>query len=212
MRAVKVALAAGLALLAVAIALTLLGSPLSVAAANKVPGNETAIWETHRGATFCQAHEALPRGTTAIRVWLDAASGPRVSVVVYSRGRVLTSGSRASIWVGGAVTIPVKPVPRAVADVKVCASFRLHDETVIVQGSATSAAVATREGPVALYGKMGIEFLRPSTRSWASQALEVARRMGLGRATPGTWVVLLVLALLASVVALASRLLLRELG
>jgi hypothetical protein len=211
MRAVRVALAAGLALVALAVGLTLHSTPLSVAASNKVPGNEGPIWETRHGATFCQAHETLPRGVSAIRVWLDAAAGPRVSIAVYSHGHLLTSGSRASIWVGGAVTIPVKPLPRAFANVTVCASFRLHDETVIVQGSATGAASATREGPVALYGKMGIEFMRPDTRSWAAQALEVARRMGLGRAGAGTWIALLALALLASIVALVSRLLLREL-
>jgi hypothetical protein len=212
MRSVKVALAAGLALLALAVGLTLLQSPLSVAASNKVPGNETAIWQTHQGATYCQAHESLPSGVSAIRIWLVAAAGPRVSVVVSSHGHVLTSGSRPSIWVGGSVTVPVKPLPRAVSDVTVCTSFRLGDETIDVQGSVTSAAVAAYDGRTRLYGRMGIEFLRPDKRSWASQALEVARRMGLGRAAAGTWIVLLALALLASIVALVSRMILREIA
>jgi hypothetical protein len=212
MRSVRVALAAGLALLAVAIGLTLLSSPLSVAASNAVPGNETAVGETQQGATYCQAHEALASGVTAIRVWLDAAAGPAVSVAVYSRGRVLTRGSRPSIWVGGSVTVPVKPLGRAVSDVTVCASFHVRDETIVVQGSATPPALATHEGSVSLYGRMGIEFLRPDRRSWAAQALEVARRMGLGRAFTGTWIVLVALALLASIVVLASRLILKELA
>jgi len=212
MRSVRVALAAGLALLAIAIGLTLLQSPLSVAAGSRLAANETAIWQTTRGATYCQSHESLPRGVSAIRIWLDAASGPRVSVVVSSRGRVLTSGSRPSIWIGGSVTVPVRPLPRPVSDVTVCVSFQLDDETIVVQGNITPASVAAYEGPVALHGRMAIEFLRPDTRSWASQALEVARRMGLGRAGAGTWIVLVALALLASVVVLASRVILRELA
>lgn len=211
MRSVRIALAAGLALLAIAVGLILgLESPLSVAAGNQVRGSEGTIWKTHRGATYCQAHESLRSGISAIRLWLDAAAGPRVNVVVYSRGRVLTTGSRPSIWVGGSVTIPVKPLSRAVSDVTICVSFQARDETIFVQGSAAPANVATHEGPVALYGKMGIEFLRPSPRTWASQALEVARRMGLGHAVAGTWIVLVVLALLASIVVLVSRLILRE--
>jgi len=210
MRSVKVVLAVGLALLALAVAATLLQSPLSVAARNRVPGNETGIWKTTHGATYCQDHESLPREVSAIRIWLDASAGPRVSVVVSSRGQVLTSGSRPSIWIGGSVTVPVKPLPRAVSDVTVCVSFPLGDETIFVGGSLTPASVAAYEGPVPLQGRMGIEFLRPDTRSWAAQALEVARRMGLGRAAPGTWIVLVALALLASVVVLCSRLILRE--
>lgn len=208
MRSVKVALAAGFALLALAIGLTLLGSPMSVAHTNKVPGNETTIWLTRESSTFCQAHESLPGGISAIRIWLHAAAGPRVSVVVTSHGHVLTSGSRGSIWVGGSVTIPVKHVSHAVADVTVCVSFQLHDETVIVQGSLTSAARAARTEGIPILGRMGVEFLRPAARSWASQALEVARRMGLGHAGAGTWIVLLVLALVAAIVALVSRLVL----
>lgn len=208
MRSVKVTLAAGLALVAIAIGLTLLQSPLSVAASNKVPG--TAIWTTTRGATYCQAHESLPPEVSAIRIWLDAAAGPRVSVVVSSRGHVLTGGSRPSIWVGGSVTVPVRPLPRASSDVTVCVSFPLGEETIFVDGGTTPAGVAAYEGTVPLYGRMGIEFLRPDTRTWASQALEVARRMGLGRAAAGTWIALVALALLASIVVLCSRLILRE--
>jgi hypothetical protein len=211
MRGVKLALLGGLGAVAIALVLTLLGSPMSVARTNKVPGNETTIWTTTHGATYCQGHEVLPAGISAIRIWLDAAAGPRVNVVVSSRGHTIASGSRGSIWIGGSVTVPVKPLARAVDDVTVCAAFRLHDETIVVQGSSTPRSLAAYDGRQALDGRMGVEYLRTGTRSWLSLASEVARRMGLGREPAGTWVVLLALALLAGAIALSSRLLVEEL-
>jgi hypothetical protein len=212
MRGVTLALFGGLGALAVALVVTLVGSPSSVATSNKVPGKETPIASTTRGSSYCQANETLPAGTSAIRIWLDAAAGPRVDVSVTSAGRVVARGSRGSIWIGGSVTVPVKPLPRTVHDVTLCASFHLRDETIVVQGMATAPAVAAHDGRRALGGRMGVEYLRAGTRSWLSLAGEVARRMGLGRAPGGTWVALLALALLGAAVALGSRLLLTELG
>jgi hypothetical protein len=211
MRGVKLALLGGLGALSIALVVTLLGSPMSVARTNRVPGNETTIWSTTHSATYCQGQEVLPGGVSAIRVWLDAAAGPSVDIAVSARGHTIASGSRSSIWIGGSVTVPVKPLPRTVHDVTVCASFHLRDETIAVQGSSTPRAHAAHDGRQALDGRMGIEYLRPDTRSWLSQAGEVARRMGLGREPAGTWVVMLALALLGAALALASRLLVREL-
>ncbi len=212
MRSVKLALLAGFALLAIALALTLLRSPLTVAATNRVPGRETAIGGTTAGATYCQAGEVLPRESSAIRIWLNAAAGPHVSVVVYAGEHAITSGSRPSIWIGGAVTVPVRPLAHTVAGTRVCVSFRVHDETVGFQGRPTPADVAAHDGQRALEGRLTIEYLRPGGRSWLSLAGEVARRMGLGRAAAGTWIVLVALALFAAAVALASRLIVRELA
>src|SRR5271155_2464955 len=121
MRSVKVALAAGLTLLTLAIGLTLLGSPVSVARTNRPPGKpEEVIASTTRGASYCEPDEVLPRGTSAIRVWLVAEAGPRVSVVVYSGGRPITSGERGSHWIGGSVTVPVRPLAHTVSHATVC--------------------------------------------------------------------------------------------
>jgi hypothetical protein len=65
--------------------------------------------------------------------------------------------------------------------------------------------------PKALPGRLGIEYLAPSHGSWWSRLLSVARHFGLGRAYSGTWIALLVAALMAAVVVLAVRLSLREL-
>jgi hypothetical protein len=212
MRGVKLALLGGLALLAFAIFLTLLRSPLSVAASNRVPGHEGPIATTTHSARYCQAHETLPGGVTAIRVALDASAGPRVNLAAYSAGHVITSGSRGSIWIGSSATIPVRPLPRTVSDVTVCVSFRLHDETIFVIGKSSTKALAAHAGQHALSGRIGVEYLRPGARSWLSLAVQVARHMGLGRAAAGTWVALAALALLAAIAALASVLVVRELG
>ena len=212
MRSVRVALAAGLTLLICALVLTLLGSPLTVASTDKVRGAEAQIASTTRGTTYCQGGETLPQGTTAIRVWLDAAAGPRVSVVVSAGGRTIAHGERGSVWIGGSVTVPLAPLPRTVSGTTVCVSFPLHDESVVVQGRTSSPAVAAREGQQPLSGRIWIDYLRPGTRSWLSMVTEVARRMGLGRASAGTWVAPAALALVAAALVLASRLLIKELA
>jgi hypothetical protein len=211
MRSARTAFVVGLLLLTAALALTLLGSPIGVAASNKVPGTEALVASTNRSNSYCQAHETLPRATSAIRVWLDATAGPRVRLSVFAGGRAVAGGTRASNWIGSSVTVPVRPLPHTVHDTTVCISFQLHDETVIVQGNAAPARVAAREGHRALGGRIWIEYLRPGTRSWLSLATEVARRLGLGRSPAGTWVALVALALLAAALALTSRLVLREL-
>jgi hypothetical protein len=211
MRGVRIALVGGLTLLAIALALTLSRAPLSVARANHPPGHsEQPVASTSHGGRYCQSGETLPQGTSAIRIWLDATSGPRVRVVVLAGGRAVTSGVRGSNWIGGSVTVPLEPLSRTVFDATVCASFSLHDETIIAQGNAAPAALAARFDRRALSGRIWIEDLRPGGRSWASLAPEVARDMGLGRADAGTWVVFLALALALALVALTTGLLLRE--
>jgi hypothetical protein len=74
-----------------------------------------------------------------------------------------------------------------------------------VQGSATPTALATRVDGRALGGRMWVEYLHREASSWASQIPSIARRVGLGRADPGTWVVWVALALMVGVAALASR-------
>ena len=197
MRRVRIALVAGLTLLAIAIGSTLAHAPMTVARTNKIAGQpEEAIASSKEGSSYCEPGETLPRGTSALRIWLDAVYGPRVTVEVSADGRPITSGVRGSGWVGGSVTVPVRALPRTVSGTRVCVSFAAQDETVVVQGNS---------------GRMWIEYLRPGSSSWASLVSSTARRMGLGRAGAGSWVVFVALALLAAVVVLASRLVLGEL-
>ena len=211
MRRVTIVLAAGLALLAVAIGLTLLHSPMVLARKNGTPVAEQRIATTRQSVSYCQAHELLPRGTSAIRLSLGAGTGPRVSVSVSAAGHVVTTGTQGSGWTGRVVTVPVAPLSRTVSDATVCASLTPRDENLIVFGETTPPAIAASNGGQRLAGRMWIEYLRPGSSSWASQALAVARRMGLGRALAGTWNALLVAELLAAIAILTSTLVLREL-
>jgi hypothetical protein len=211
MRRVKIVLLAGLSLVAVAIVVTLLQSPLSVASTNGIANNQTAIGSSIHAARYCQANERVPHGTSAIRISLSAAAGPSVSVVAYAHGQPITSGARGPIWIGDSVTVPVKPMSRTRTGVTVCVSFRVHDETVLALGSTTARDIAAYAGAHKLSGRMRVEYLHPGARSWAVLAPEIARHMGLGRAPGGTWIVVLPILLLAGAAALASRLVLRDL-
>jgi len=82
---------------------------------------------------------------------------------------------------------------------------------VIMFGEDTPAEIAAHDGARTLPGRMLIEYLRPGTRSWASQIPEIATRMGLGRADPGLANVFVALALLLAVIALSALLLVKDL-
>jgi hypothetical protein len=206
---VEAALAAGLALIAAAVLLTLLHVPLT--AAHTDLGAKHNLVKTVKPAAACQAEESLPAGTTAIRLSLASALGPRVAVKVFSGTRILTQGAVPAGWSSGSVTVPVKPLAQTVTPVKVCFALASINGVVSMQGFSTSRAVAARSEEGVLPGRMAIEYLRPGGASWLSQAESVARRLGLGRAASGTWNALLVLTLAGAFITLSSWLVLKEL-
>jgi hypothetical protein len=213
MRAVKVALVGSLAVVAVSLVLVLLGSPMSVAGTNRIAGDSPLpIATTEHSASYCQADEVVPQGTSAVRVWLDAAAGPRVALLVSAGGHTVLRGTRGSNWTGGSVTVPVREVGRRIAQATVCVSFKLGDETVIAEGEMTPAASAAQSSTGALHGRIWIEYLRPGAHSWASLIPTVVDHMALGRATSGSWIVFVALAMLLTCVLLGSDLLRRELS
>ncbi|HTU77357.1 MAG TPA: hypothetical protein VMF09_01200 [Solirubrobacteraceae bacterium] len=212
MSRVRIALAAGLALLAIALGLTLARSPAVVARKSDTPVTEDRLAVTATSARYCQSEEQLPAGASAIRLSLAADTGPRVDVSVSSGGRTLTSGTQGAGWTGRVVTVPVRPLARTVGAVTVCASVRPRFEQVLVFGVPAAPALAARDGRQTLPGRMTIEYLRRGSRSWASLAPSIARRLGLGRTAAGTWNALLAVELLVAIGVLASMLVLKELG
>jgi len=207
----KAALGAGLLVGAAAIAFTLSQGPITVARVNTA--QDTFVAEARQRTSVCQSGEALPRGTSAIRLRGYAFMGPRVTVAVLTHGHLIAHGEHGSGWTSGVVTVPVNPLPTARSDVELCFTlFGNGDEAVELAGEPTTGTSAARDQEGALPGRIRVEDLRPSRASWWSLAPEVARRMGLGHAASGTWSVLLVIALMGGLVALCSRLILRELG
>ncbi|HTD07938.1 MAG TPA: hypothetical protein VK680_03515 [Solirubrobacteraceae bacterium] len=208
---VKVIVGAGLLLGLAAIAITLSRSPIAVAGVNT--SQEAPIGEPQPGSTYCQPHEVLPRDISAIRLRSYAFLGPRVTLTVSARGRLVARGERGSGWTGGVVTIPVKRLSTVRSGLDLCFTFFTNgDESVGLFGESTAGALAARGPSGSLPGRVRVEYLRASGSSWWSLAPEVARRMGLGHAPSGTWSVLLAVALMVGVCGLCARVILRELG
>lgn len=206
-----VTLAAGLALVAIVLLVTLSGSPTVVVRTNGTPAGEP-IREIGSGVGACQSGELLPAGVSAIRLTLVANAGPRVTVTALAGSRVLAGGTASSGWTAGAVTVSVKPLSRAVAGARVCFKLGAAPEKVQVGGSRTSAAVAARYlGGGVLPGRFTVEYMRSGAGSWWSMLRTVARHMGLGRSPSGGWVALLVALLMGATLAAGSWLAVREL-
>ena len=210
MRSVVVALAVGLALMVIAVVVVLSQSPLTLAGTNSIAAKIDV--EVEKGDIgSCQPAGMLPRGTSAIRIAIEArAVGPTVTVRVMSGSRVLTEGRQVAGW-GAApnVTVPVRRLAHPVDNARICIMVGPTVEPLRFRGTQipSSPAHASKLQDVTLR----MEYLRPRPKSWWSLASSVAYHMGLGRATSGTWIVFLALALMLAVAILASRLTLREL-
>jgi hypothetical protein len=222
-----VTLIVGVALLAAIGAIVLTRSPPRVVHVG-VPGGDFQKELLGGGPTdlaVCQPDESLPAGVTGIRLALWAFYGANVHVRVYSGSRVITEGSRGADWTSDSVTVPVKPLNQGISHVKLCFAIAPNSQPIRILGTfaptreassvnvggavPTPAVAASRH--VLLRGRMGVEYLGPGTGSWWSRVLSVARHMGLGRSYTGTWIALLVAALMLAVGALAVRLTWREL-
>jgi hypothetical protein len=208
-RAVKVTLGVGIALIAIVGAYTLTRSPPRVVRVNAP--QQASVATTIGDISFCQSGEVLPAGVSGIRLSVWAFFGANIHVTVSSGSRIRTEGRRGPDWTGSTVTIPVTPLSHTVSPVKVCFEVGPNSEVLYFTGSEaprSTAAVTSTGEPLA--GRVGIEYLAAGNRSWWSRILEVARHMGLGHALTGTWVVLLIAALMAAVGGLAIRVIMRE--
>jgi hypothetical protein len=201
--------AVGLVVLAAAALLALLASPATVTRSNGGP-TEPPIAETRDAATYCQPHEQLPRGTTALRISVSASEGPPTQVSIRRNGEVLTSGTRGAGWTGRVVTVPVRPLHVALNDTTVCVGVRPQNETVAVYGVPETGANVARQGGSSLGGKIAIEYLHLGTASWRSMIPAIARRFEMGSVVAETWIVALLAGLFLSSAACVAYLLLEE--
>jgi hypothetical protein len=207
LRSPRVALATGLVLTAAAIGTVLAGAPITVAGSNGVP-LEQVLGYSRGGPIGCVKAGTLPPGTSALRLPVGANVGPRVSVSVFAGPRLVAHGVRAAGWgISETVTVPIKPLPRAIPEVRVCVAIGRATEAVEVKGAVVRKL--TPGGRIVGYAeRFRVEYLRAGPSSWWSLISSVAHRMGLGHAASGTWVVFLELALMIAVAALSSWLIL----
>jgi hypothetical protein len=205
---VRIALAVGLALVAIAIGVLLTRSPVTVAGTNMVVA-ERGVAEAKGGSSGCQVAGTLPAGTTGIRISASVNVGPKVTLRLLSGGQVITQGTRQAGWgINETVTVPVKRVPRTIPNVRLCVTFGKSLEPLEINGE--SLQVTAANGKPGRAVRFRVEYLHKGHSSWWGLASTVAHRMGFGHAPSGTWIVLLLIALTITVTALASRLLLRE--
>jgi hypothetical protein len=160
-------------------------------------------------AEVCQANETLPAGVSAIRLSLLTYFGPAVRVKLSAGPSVLAHGARGPGWSGTAVTVPVSPRRRAVAHVRLCVNVAPNSELIGFTGVRASARRAAVLNGEPMNVRLGVEYLAAGRGSWWTRILAVARHIGIGHALSGTWVALLIAALVAGVGGLAARLLLR---
>jgi len=209
MRDPRVAVLAGLAVTVLAIGTVLSRSPLVVAGGSSVRGREAFAY-TDGNVSACQQGEPLPTGTSAIRLALASSIGPRVRLKALSGSRVVTEGERGAGWgEGETVTVPVRRVTETVRDVRVCTTVGASFEPLRVVGP--RAAASSPDGLLAGRVLLRMEYLRAGPKSWLALAPSIARRLGLGHAAPGTWIVFMLLALVIATSALAMRFTLRGL-
>ena len=204
-------LGVGIALLLAVGAVTLTHAPPRVVRVNTT---SRILGGTITGnAELCQPNEVLPAGVSAIRLSAGAYFGPRIKVKAFAGSRVVTEGVQGPVWTGTSVTVPVKPVSQTTSHVKLCMEVGPNSELVFFKGvpaGANETAVYGSGAP--LGGRVAVEDLAPGDGSWWSRILTVARHMGIGHALSGTWVVLLIAALVAAVGAFAVGLAARDLS
>ena len=216
MRNVKITFAVGIALILVGCGYALTRSPPTVVRVAVAP--ESGVLGTTSGEpTICQANELLPHGVTGVRFGVWAFFGSTVHVAAYSNSRVVTQGSRDAAWTSTSVTIPVKPLDHATPNTRICLAFKPNSEPMILLGGGVPGkagaviyerSASSKGSPIE--GRINIEYLSTGKGSWWSRAFTVARHIGLGHFVGGTWLVLLIAALMAAVGVLAIRLTLRE--
>ncbi|HEX5852607.1 MAG TPA: DUF2142 domain-containing protein [Solirubrobacteraceae bacterium] len=201
MRRAQITTAVALILAAAALCVTLSRSPLSLAGTNGVTG-AARLATTPGNSSACQSGEALPRGTTAIRLSLETVIGPWVRVRVSEHGRLLSAGSQTAGWAAGAVTVPVGRLARAAPAATVCFSLGPSYKVVSLLGeqSAPARAAVARGKPLA--GRVRVEYLAPGRRSWWSRASSVVEHLGFGHAGSGAAIPALAAALAVAVIAL----------
>jgi hypothetical protein len=196
---VRAVVAAGFALLLVALAVTLLHSAPRSAGSNFVDEHEE-VTKLRGPDRLCQAGETLPADTAALRLLIGTYGRPAPALRVVARGRggrIVTSGERRAGGPDGHVDIPIRQVDRLTPGLRVCVFAGAGGRTVLYRSA----------------GQVRFEWLRPGSESWLELFPTIAHRFGLGRWNPlGSLLLPAVALLLLAAWAATARLVLREVG
>lgn len=201
-----VALVGGSALIVLALVLTLSRRPLVVAGTNSVTPN-TVLAATSGNSGTCQGAETIPRGTTAVRMWLAGNVMPQVSVTIRQGTRTVATGTQEGSRLRKVTTVPITRVRHALHDARLCLAIAPAVQEVDLYGG-----LAPHPRPGEPHHRLTVEYLRPGRRSWWSLVGLVARRIGLGRAPAGRLTALIPLTLMLLAALLVAATALRQLG
>jgi hypothetical protein len=204
-------MALGFILITAVLGVILLQAPDGVLSTNSITVTQELGLFRER-TTVCQANERLPASTAALRVSLGAIAdvGPAVSVTVSHAGQGAARGHRSAGWNGSSLTVPLQPPVATPIDATICLTRGPGGMPVELTGNNAPTALAATANGKPLPGRMRIEYLRRGHRSWLSLAKRVARRLGLGHAPLGAWILLPLAAMMAIAVTLGAWLLIHE--
>jgi hypothetical protein len=187
----------------------LLQTPERVIASNSVT-IAGELGSAPSGSTVCQAGERLPASTQTLRVSLAGYLGPEVSLSVLRGGVAVARGEHHAEWVGGSLTFGLRPAIRSETAATICITRDSTRRALSLLGGESAPGAVATEGRTPLAGRMRVEYLTRGNRSWLASAESVARRLGLGHSPGGTWIVLLLVAMMACACVLGTRLLIGE--
>jgi hypothetical protein len=207
---IKIVLATGLLLIALAVAVVLSHAPQTLARTNAIPIT-TTLAGTNRDTLDCQTDETLPRDTSAVRLGLFTLLGPRITVKIFADSRVITEGTRSPGWDATDIAVALKEVAHTVSPVTVCFGLEAVNSEVSYVGSRTPRASAMTSAGKPLPGRIRIEYLQPGHATWWSLAGSVVRNIGFGHAIAGSLNVVIVTTLATAMLTLLSWLIVREL-
>jgi hypothetical protein len=207
MRRPQIALVVGLALIAAAIAIVLSSSPIAVIGTNSIA--EEATENVNGDIGGCQYVGQVPRGTSAIRIPLAANSGPQVNIQVLAGSHRVSEGERAAGWgADETITVPINALAHTIDNARICTTLGSTIESVGLRGMPASTTSLHNHGLAGVALRM--EYLQPGPQSWGSLLPSISRTLGFGHAIGGSWIILLLLAIMISLVALTSYLALGE--
>jgi hypothetical protein len=213
---VRLAIATGVALIVVALAITLLGSEEPSTGDNGREIQLPAGVVIPAGDRACQPEAGVPAGTGIVRLRVSTAGrqGGPLAVTVSKQKRVLASGTSGA----GVVDQPVKvPLGAGAADssgVSVCVENRGTAQVAVLGQEVPRADAARVTDPRQPQSRaMRLEWFEPEAEPRAARTDEVAGRYGLVKAAwIGTWTFWAALALLVAISAAAVVLYVREAG
>ncbi|MDA0164727.1 DUF2142 domain-containing protein [Solirubrobacter ginsenosidimutans] len=199
MRAPKLVIVVGLAVIGVAVVLAGLRSERHLQGTNHLRTLVQAV-PIAPGQTACQAGETVPAGTGGVRVQALAES-PAFSVSVDGALR----GSHAAGWAQGDVVVDLPETTATRRNVTVCVT-NAGPGALALGGEAFAAPDAAQIDGTPQIGRARLDYVQARAESWWQLAPDVAKRIAGARAglpgggTPYVWVLLAL-----GAIALATR-------